>query len=408
MEPHASPDPRPPSLAPRATAQGPSLRWYVFCRVIDNLGDIGVCWRLCANLAQRGQRVHLWIDQPDALSWMVPGALEGRVPGIEVLHWDTAVPCAGTSAQDDAGGDREGDAGAVVDVWVESFGCEPPVQLIAALAKRLRAGVQAPVWINLEYLSAEPFVKRSHGLPSMVNSGPLRGLGKWFFYPGFTARTGGLLREDDLLQRQARFDPLAWLSSLPLALEGPPASMEGDRRKVSLFCYEPKGLSAVLQGAGQDAQASNWWVTTGRAAAAVAAAQAQHGPPGAACQLHALPALTQHDFDHLLWACDLNFVRGEDSLVRALWSGKPFVWHIYPQDDDAHHTKLNAFLDWLQAPESLRAFHHAWNGMGSVPTRWPGWAVVDSWQACVQAARQRLLAQPDLATQLIGFVVEKR
>ena len=65
----------------------------------------------------------------------------------------------------------------------------------------------------------------------------------------------------------------------------------------------------------------------------------------------------------MLWACYLNFVRGEDSLVRALWAGQPFIWHIYPQDDNAHHAKLEAFLDWLQAPESLRKAHRVWNGM---------------------------------------------
>ena len=75
--------------------------------------------------------------------------------------------------------------------------------------------------------------------------------------------------------------------------------------------------------------------------------------------------LQQPDFDHLLWAGDLNFVRGEDSLVRALWAGAPFVWQIYPQDDGAHHVKLEAFLDWLGAPPSLRQFHRSWNGFGS-------------------------------------------
>jgi uncharacterized repeat protein (TIGR03837 family) len=366
----------------------PALRWDVFCRVIDNLGDIGVCWRLCAKLAARGQRVRLWIDQPAALQWMAPGALEARVPGIEVRPWDTPVPSAEAEA----------------DVWVESFGCEPPDQRVAALAQGLAAGGRAPVWINLEYLCAEPYVERSHRLPSLVSSGPLRGLGKWFFYPGFTPRTGGLLREADLLQRQAAFDADAWLASDHLSLFT--LTDHTHRRRVSLFCYEPADLPAVLQQAAEDAQASDWLITPGRAAAAVA--HLQFLPPEAGCRLRHLPALTQRDFDHLLWTCDLNFVRGEDSLVRALWAGKPFVWHIYPQHDDAHHAKLEAFLDWLEAPASLRAFHRGWNRTGEAPARWPSWAVVDSWQACVQAARQRLLAQPDLASQLIGFVMEKR
>ncbi|MEZ4128589.1 elongation factor P maturation arginine rhamnosyltransferase EarP, partial [Salmonella enterica] len=114
-------------------------------------------------------------------------------------------------------------------------------------------------------------------------------------------------------------------------------------------------------------------------------------------------------FDEMLLARDLNAVRGEDSLVRALWAGQPFVWHIYPQDDGAHHAKLDAFLDWLQAPASLRRFHHAWNGIdptdAAVPPLHP--STLADWRGCVQAARSRLLAQDDLVTQLLGFVREK-
>ena len=180
--------------------------------------------------------------------------------------------------------------------------------------------------------------------------------------------------------------------------------MRAQSRRVSLFCYEPTALSTVLQQAGQDAVPSDWLVTPGRARQAVQNA----GPIGPACQLHDLPLLPQREFDHLLWAADLNFVRGEDSLARALWAGKPFVWHIYPQHDDAHHAKLEAFLDWLQAPDSLRDFHRAWNGMGSVPALWPDVGTLEDWHGCAQAARERLLAQADLCSRLIGFVLEKR
>jgi uncharacterized repeat protein (TIGR03837 family) len=107
----------------------------------------------------------------------------------------------------------------------------------------------------------------------------------------------------------------------------------------------------------------------------------------------------------MLWACDLNFVRGEDSLVRALWAGQPFIWHIYPQDDNAHHAKLEAFLDWMQAPESLRRAHRVWNGIEV--GEWPALnsnALAD-WTSCVRTARQRLLQQPDLISQLRLHVV---
>ena len=170
-----------------------------------------------------------------------------------------------------------------------------------------------------------------------------------------------------------------------------------------LFGYEPPTLAAVMAEAK-----AHWLVTPGRSAAA---AQGLPLAPGAS--RHALPWLDQRAFDELLWSADLNLVRGEDSLVRALWAGQPFVWQIHPQHDDAHHAKLRAFLDWLDAPASLRAFHHHWNGLpGSPPAprapAWPGWDVVDGWRESVRAARRRLLAQPDLATQLCQAVGGKR
>ncbi len=334
--------------------------------------------------------MRLWLDDPQALAWMAPGALAGEAQGIEVLHW--TEPLAGVDPT----------SLPAADVWIEAFGCEPPPECIADLATRLAAGAPAPVWINLEYLSAESYVERSHRLPSPIMSGPARGLlHKWFFYPGFTERTGGLLREAGLLPQQAAFDATAWRAGLGL-------NLRTDARLVSLFCYEPAALPALLRQAGQDTRASDWLVTPGRAWQAVQAAQQADGPPGPACRVHALPWLQQQDFDHLLRACGLNFVRGEDSLVRALWAGQPLVWHIYPQHDDAHHAKLNAFLDWLQAPVSLRHFHHAWNGMGTAAAAWPDETTLQDWHACVQAARQRLLGQADLVTQLLGFVREKR
>lgn len=365
------------------------MQWDIFCKVIDNLGDVGVCWRLSAELARRGEQVRLWLDDPQALQWMAPGALQGEVPCIQVRHWTSPLPTGLPDPLPPA------------DVWIEAFGCEPPAECVEALGARVTGGARPPVWINLEYLSAEPYVERSHRLPSPVMSGPARGLTKWFFYPGFTGRTGGLLREADLPARHAAFDVNAWLAGLRLPLQA-------SARRVGLFCYEPGALPSLLQQAGQDGAPSDWLVTHGRASRAVQSAVEQDGPPGPGCQLHALPLLTQHAFDHLLWACDLNFVRGEDSLARALWAGNPFVWHIYPQHDDAHHAKLEAFLGWLQAPPSLRAFHLAWNGMGAAPAVWPDVETLATWGECARAARERLLTQADLCSQLLGFVMEKR
>jgi uncharacterized repeat protein (TIGR03837 family) len=361
---------------PAATNSPSVLRWDIFCKVIDNYGDIGICWRLARQLAARGHPVRLWLDDARTLTWMAPQGC----PGVTVLPW-----------QDPLGLPTELPPG---DVLIEAFGCEVPPAFVQRYVDWRAADGQPAAWINLEYLSAEPYVERSHALPSPVMSGPGRGLTKHFFYPGFTPGTGGLLREPDLLQRQAHFDRAAWLQAQGIY----PAS---GSPLVSLFCYEPPALPDLLAQLAQ--QQATLLVTPGRATAAV---QACDLPTG--LRLHFLPWLTQDEYDHLLWACDLNFVRGEDSLVRALWAGRPCVWHIYPQDDDAHHAKLEALLDWLRAPDSQRAVHRVWNGLSTqpLPSLAPPELVV--WTQALQAARSRLLTQPDLLGNLLDFVARLR
>ena len=345
------------------------MDWDIFCRVIDNHGDIGVCWRLARDLAGRGESVRLWVGHSTGsgrseLTWMAP---EGH-PGVQVGEWNGAssFPAAG-------------------DVVIEAFGCELPDSVVAAMAAR----AQPPRWINLEYLTAEAFAQRAHRLASPVMSGPGKGLAKHFFFPGFTPGTGGLLREPELQQRQAGFDRAAWLRTVGVEASG--------EQLVSLFCYEPAALPDLLRHLEENVQPTRLLVTAGRATAAVQAQLRQHAP--ARLAISWLPVLPQVDYDHLLWSCDFNFVRGEDSLVRALWAGRPFAWQIYPQQDDAHHTKLMAFLDWLQAPPSLRDFHAAWNGIAPTLPRLD----LRAWEPCIEAARIRLLQQDDLATQLLRF-----
>ena len=345
----------------------PSPLWDIFCTVVDNHGDIGVCWRLSRGLAARGHRVRLWVDDASALDWMAPGG----APGVEVRPWRGEPPASLPPG----------------DVLVEAFGCDIPPAWVLAVAPR-----PGP-WINLEYLSAEGYVERMHRLPSPVLSGPLAGRTKRFFYPGFTPATGGLLREDDLATRQRAFDRQAWLGTQAPGWQG--------ERVYSLFCYEPAGLPAWLDQLRQPGQPpTRLLVAPGRPAAEVRRHLGdadRHGP----LQITWRPLCDQEAFDEVLWASDANWVRGEDSLVRALWAGKPLVWHIYPQHDGAHHAKLEAFLDWLNAPPGMRAAHRSWNA--DRPQGMPAHDPLD-WGPAVAAARERLLTQPDLVTQLLGLL----
>jgi uncharacterized repeat protein (TIGR03837 family) len=351
--------------------------WDVFCRVIDNHGDLGVCLRLARQLAQRGISVRLWVDDDSALDWMAPDVAHGSLPGVTVLDWSGACEADGLRSLPRS------------EVWVEAFGCELPEAFVAhGVHWSHEKRVPPPRWINLEYLSAESYVERVHRLPSPVMSGPAQGWVKHFFYPGFTPATGGLLREADLMDQQAAFDRDCYREKLWPGLVP-------EARLISLFCYEPVALTSFLT---QRPKTDHVLVTPGRALAAVRKAQSQ------ARGWQPVPHTDQAGFDRLLWACDLNLVRGEDSLVRALWASRPLVWQIYPQEDQAHLAKLQAFLDWLDAPSSLRHFHAIWNGIehGTLPELTS--TTLTTWAECVSEARKKLWAQPDLLTQLIDFV----
>lgn len=357
--------------------------WDIFCQVIDNYGDIGVCWRLAVGLAAHGERVRLWVDDPSALAWMAPDGASG----VEVNVWTQPLQTQNLVAG---------------DVLVEAFGCDIPFEFVVLYTHKKAVEGHKFTWINLEYLSAEGFVARSHGLPSPVMHGPGAGLTKHFFYPGFTTQTGGLLREPDLIARQARFDRRAWLKEKNIDFQ--------DERLIAMFCYEPPALSALLDQLAADERPTRLLVTAGRATVAVKACiDIKTSVEPAWNRRHSLvlsylPALTQLDFDHLLWSCDLNFVRGEDSLVRALWANKPFIWQIYQQHDDAQHNKLKAFLKVLNAPPSLRAFHHVWNGMSQ--DNLPALAL-SQWQQTVSQMRDQQQQHADQVSQLIGFASKK-
>ena len=375
-----------------------SERWDVFCRVVDNYGDVGVSWRLARSLArEHGKRVRLWLDDVAVLARLRPEVVATdaqELEGVEIRRMREAFEPAD-----------------VAHVVVETFGCDPPEAYVQAMVGR-----EPPVrWINVEYLSAEAWVEGSHALPS---PNPRLPLTKHYFFPGFTPRTGGLLREAGLAERRAAFqeDPgaqAAFWTSLTGAV--PP----GGALKVSLFTYPDAPVGALVEACA--ALPMPVWIIApeGEGAAALEAwAEARDADPSAAgCSLEAfaVPFLPQDRYDELLWACDVNFVRGEDSFVRAQWAARPFVWHIYPQSDGAHRVKLEAFLARYTAgldegtAAVLRTLWRTWNGLGEVlgaqatlTAAWQRFAAArEGLDAHARAWSRSLQLQPELAAALV-------
>ena len=370
-------------------------QWDIFCTIIDNFGDIGVCWRLARQLTQeRHQVVRLWVDDLTSFSYIAPDVnLEIQqqvVQGVEICHWQ----CISVEVEP-------------AEVVIEAFACELPDVYVAALLQRKKQ----PVWINLEYLSAEPWVVQCHGLPSPHPRLPIV---KTFFFPGFVQGTGGLLREKNLIAQRSAFsstEERAFLQRKGLIKRKP-----GEIR-ISLFCYDTAPVTKLIRVLSESSKPVLLIVTEGSVAGSIASLL--NNPSSRTEKLiqygqltvQIIPFMEQADYDLLLWSCDFNFVRGEDSFVRAQWAGSPFVWNIYPQAEGAHWKKLDAFLDLYTAnmPEEMadavREIWTCWNGRYEINSAI--WLNYFSFREALTEHNKgwvkQLLKQDDLASSLAQF-----
>ncbi|MFJ4144609.1 elongation factor P maturation arginine rhamnosyltransferase EarP [Pseudomonas sp. NPDC089734] len=368
--------------------------WDIFCSVVDNYGDVGVTWRLARQLvAEHGVGVRLWIDDLAAFVRLCPEAsleaAEQWQDGVQICHWPETWGAAD-----------------IPDVVLEAFACRLPTGYIDAMLQRS----PRPLWLNLDYLSAEEWVTGCHGLPSLQSNG----LKKFFFFPGFQDATGGLLREKGLVEqcqafqhdRSAQRDFLQEMGVKP----------NDGARLISVFAYENPALGSWLERLASDSRENHVLVPEGRVLGdfqrwfgnqdlQVGAVQTR-----GSLTVQVLPFVRQERYDRLLWCCDFNIVRGEDSFVRAQWAARPMLWHIYQQEDEAHLPKLEAFLALYLAglsPAAAQALGSLWRGWNR------GLDLGESWQAVLiheaeieRHARRWCLeraSQTDLAAALVQF-----
>jgi hypothetical protein len=404
-------------------------RWDIFCKIVDNFGDIGVCLRLARQLhTEHGLQIRLWIDDLEAAQKIIPSLdlekNQQNCDDITILKWDASA-----------------DFSQAAEVVIEAFSCELPPAYLAAMVQ------QKSKWINLEYLSAENWVDDFHAKPSPQTNG----LTRHFYFPGFTEAAGGLIREAGIAaQLQAHIYPrplagegarrrgrraaqvdseVAPLSNLSPASGGVaftanileiftpvrPEPAEGHEAiKISLFCYPNASIHDLLTAL----QANNHAVDVYVPASSILPQVADFFEVETITvgdyftrenlHVHILPFLSQADYDALLRDCDLNFVRGEDSWVRAIWAGKPFIWQPYFQDENTHVKKLNAFLDLFYADFEQKKVvceaHSAWLAGRITNTIWQNYlnnlTVIKNY---TQQQSAQLAQQTDLAAKLVIF-----
>jgi uncharacterized repeat protein (TIGR03837 family) len=368
-------------------------RWDIFCKIVDNFGDIGVCWRLAKQLEhEHGIKVRLWIDDLNIASQLIPSLDTTQrtqpVDNITITAWD-----ADTSFDQAA------------NVVIEAFGCELPASYLALMQPDT-------IWINLEYLSAEPWIEGFHARHSKHGSRT-----RHFFFPGFTKATGGLLREYDIVENNQKIASSKQLRSdffrqLNLTLDDDSTTLE-----ISLFSYPHAPISDLLSVMADSATKISCYVP---ATSILPKISTFFGKESIAAgdhlrfnnlSLHVLPFLSQADYDKLLASCDINFVRGEDSWIRAIWAGRPFIWQPYLQTEDTHLIKLKAFLDMFYsgcedtAQHATQGLHKAWASEQITASTWQDYlSNISTLETFTAQQSSALAVQPSLATNLVIYI----
>ncbi|MCD8565944.1 MAG: elongation factor P maturation arginine rhamnosyltransferase EarP [Burkholderiaceae bacterium] len=356
----------------------PTLAADLFCQVVDNLGDIGVMWRLARQLTtEKNWTIRLWVDRLESFKTIAP-QIDPSLPiqtcnNIEVRQWPKVWQP--TSPH---------------QVVIAGFSCELPDDYL-----KLLAGTTNPAWLQLEYLSAQDWVSSFHGLHSKRNDA----LKPVFFFPGFNEQTGGLIREFELIEQRnhwiAQQEQASWLASIGI-------SIPSNTRLVSVFTYPHAPLHLLIDQLEQTGERFHLVMPS----TLPSSTRLPKSEAGEQITWQAIEFLTQPDYDKLLWASDLNLVRGEDSFVRAIWAGKPMLWQIYPQKDGVHHPKLDAWLSLADLPISIGQAMHEWAD-GNLATDLTPWLTDHGWQAWQQASQAlcgELAKQSDLATRLDAWV----
>ncbi|MCC6068422.1 elongation factor P maturation arginine rhamnosyltransferase EarP [Ferrovum sp. PN-J185] len=346
--------------------------WHVFCRVVDNFGDAGVALRFCRQLSLRqDEPVTLFIDDIS----LIHSLMDKRdLQLFEIKNWPIATSTLLPAAR-----------------IISLFGCALPQEYIE-LAKSTDP---LPHWINVEHLSAESWIESFHLIPS-----PHPPLVEYFFYPGFTTKSGGLIHEEHLqLSVSDKHSVFSPNDKKPIL-------------KIFIFCYHSAPLISLVTSLHKLQIACQLIVPEDLPLSAELKYWQQHHLNSSLTFIW-LPRLVQTEFDQYLMASDLVFVRGEDTWARAQLMGKPLIWHIYPQEKDAHWLKLEAFLTRYSEPSNakeaitrLYSFHQKWN-KGLTITPEDCQALLDNLMILKEHAQiwqHHLLVQTDLIDQLIHFI----
>lgn len=341
----------------------------VFCDVIDNFGDAGVCLRLCRDFSKKNYEVRLFCNNVNILN-KITNSEDASNRFLSLLSWS----------------DKNMDY-SPSEVVIQAFSVRLPDNLIKKIKTR------KSTVINLEYLTAETFAEDCHKLPSYAD-----GFESFFFFPGFTKKTGGVVIEDSFLDKLTKTN-------------------RKESQKITLFSYENEKVKNVINSLNKEKFILN--IFEGKGLNNFNNLLKLNLSAGDEYKLNeltvrVLPMVSQDEYDSYLIDSKLNLVRGEDSIVRAMLTGNPFLWHIYPQEEDAHKDKIEALFDRMSEVcsskkdvEILRQLTLSYNGFSDYLDSFDLLGFYENWKKLSKEWSEHLISLGSLTDNLITFLKTK-
>ena len=278
----------------------------IFCEVVDNYGDVGVAYRLAREFKRiyPDKKLRFIINQMEEIN------LIKKSDDIEIVSYKDISKIESSA-----------------DLILETFGCEIPKEYMD------KALENSKLIINLEYFSAETWVDDFHLQESFLG-GKLK---KYFFIPGLSEKSGGVLLDNEFLERKKKVE-----ENKEYYLEKFGINEKYDLIG-SVFSYERNFDSLIEELKKLDKKIL--LLTLSEKTQKNFIKYFDNNNNYDKIKIVKLPFFTYDKYEELLALCDFNLVRGEDSFARALLLEKPFLWHIYPQEENTHIKKLEGFLE---------------------------------------------------------------
>ena len=341
----------------------------VFCDVIDNFGDAGVCLRLCRDFSKKNYEVRLFCNNVNILN-KITNSEDASNRFLSLLSWS----------------DKNMDY-SPSEVVIQAFSVRLPDNLIKKIKTR------KSTVINLEYLTAETFAEDCHKLPSYAD-----GFESFFFFPGFTKKTGGVVIEKSFLEKINK-------------------TKSKESKNITLFSYENEKVKSVINSLNKEKFILN--IFEGKGLNNFNNQLKLNLSAGDEYKLNeltvrVLPMVSQDEYDSYLIDSKLNLVRGEDSIVRAMLTGNPFLWHIYPQEEDVHKDKIEALFDRMSEVcsskkdvEILRQLTLSYNGFSDYLDSFDLLGFYENWKKLSKEWSEHLISLGSLTDNLITFLKTK-